>query len=45
MTSENQTQKPAGRPPEYGEGHKFRLRDGKPHHVKDRCPVCKGAAQ
>ena len=32
---------PAGRPREYGEGHKFRIRDGRPVHDAARCRLCK----
>lgn len=33
---------PAGRPREYGEGHKMRIRDGRPVHDAARCRLCRG---
>jgi hypothetical protein len=36
------SEKPAGRPAEFGEGHKFRVRDGRREHNKARCPTCRG---
>lgn len=34
--------KPAGRPAEFGDGHKFRIRDGRKEHNRARCPACRG---
>lgn len=34
--------KPVGRPPGYGEGHQFRLRNGRREHDKARCRACRG---
>ena len=34
--------KPAGRPREYADGHKFRIRNGRPVHDFARCPRCRG---
>jgi len=31
---------PVGRPPLYGEGHKFRNRNGRREHDRARCPAC-----
>lgn len=35
------SKRPAGRPVVYGEGHRFRVRDGKPRHDAARCPLCR----
>ena len=37
--------KPAGRPSEYGPEHKFRNRRGRLEHDRARCPVCKGVGK
>lgn len=34
--------KPAGRPTEYGPEHKFRTRNGRQVHDKPKCPICRG---
>lgn len=36
--------KPAGRPVEYGEGHKFRMRKGNRVHDRAKCRACKPSA-
>ena len=36
------SERPAGRPREFGDGHKFRLRDGRRVHDKNRCLACRG---
>ncbi len=34
--------RPVGRPSEYGEGHKFRTRNGHRTHDKAHCRLCRG---
>ncbi len=36
------SERPSGRPGEYGEGHRFRIRAGSRVHDKARCRVCRG---
>ncbi len=35
--------RPSGRPPEYGKGHRFRMRNGHRIHDKPRCLKCRAA--
>jgi DNA invertase Pin-like site-specific DNA recombinase len=36
------SERPSGRPSEYGEGHKFRVRGGRREHDRARCQACRG---
>lgn len=36
------SERPSGRPQEYGDGHKFRTRNGRPVHDAARCRLCRG---
>jgi DNA invertase Pin-like site-specific DNA recombinase len=35
------SERPAGRPVKYGEGHRFRVRNGRRRHDRARCPACR----
>lgn len=37
--------RPSGRPNEYGDGHKFRVRSGRREHDRARCAACRGETQ